>query len=128
MRSILKCNPLRQFSTNKLSQVIQQTADNLKEEQANNFLKYEDIFFNLYTAHLAKQKKLALNVKKLDSLCIMGDFPCKSIVEHFHATAKSYSEEYTVETFVRLARAYRISQADNASTADFSINRLFFTP
>lgn len=27
-----------------------------------------------------------------------------------------------------MARAYKISQADNASTADFNINRLFFTP
>lgn len=27
-----------------------------------------------------------------------------------------------------MSRAYKISQADNASTADFFINRLFFTP
>jgi len=59
---------------------------------------------------------------------MMSDFPCKSIVEHFHATAKSYSEEYMVQTIVRLARAYKISQSDNASTADYSINRLFYTP
>ena len=30
MRSILKYQPLRQFSTNKLSQVIHNTAENLK--------------------------------------------------------------------------------------------------
>lgn len=59
---------------------------------------------------------------------MLGEFPCRSIVEHFHATAKTYSEEYTVQTFVRLSRAYKISQADNSSTADYSINRLFFTP
>lgn len=91
-------------------------------------MKYEDVFFNLYTAHLSKQKKLNLNVRKLDAICMLGDFPCKTIVEQFHATAKSYSEEYTVQTFVRLSRAYKISQSDNASTADYSINRLFFTP
>jgi hypothetical protein len=59
---------------------------------------------------------------------MLGEFPCRSIVEHFLATGKTYSEDYTVQTFVRLARAYKISQADNSSTADFSINRLFFTP
>ena len=59
---------------------------------------------------------------------MINDFPCKSIVEHFYATSKIYNEEYVVQTFVRLAKAYKISQADNASTADYSIHRLFFTP
>lgn len=61
-------------------------------------------------------------------MCMLSDFPCKAIIEHFLMTAKTYDEDYVVQTFVRLSRANKISQLDNSSTIDLNINKLFFTP
>ena len=77
---------------------------------------------------MANQKKVTADIRRIDAMCMLSDFPCKAIVEHFLLTAKNYDEDYVVQTFVRLSRAYKISQLDNSSTADYNINRLFFTP